>query len=221
MLPQLNIVEDVEPLPVPVRRWWHLAKPALAAALIALCCLYVYALFSRTPSLIVRDPELYLSPARLAHRTRNVCILAGLLYIVVNLLSAPKQPVLFLRRFGLDVNFVVSTAIKAGLGRRFRFVTLDDSRFPQIGIPLIERLLAMFALPLLAAATLAAAFLLLRTMSKVIDIGDNLTIEVSGMVGYWSGMFWAAGFLAFAHLYRMRSRSRMKVREKRHVGNLL
>jgi hypothetical protein len=221
MILQLNIVEDIEPAPRPHRNWRQFAKPALAVSLIALSCLYVYGLISITPHLIVRDPDLYLSPARLARRTRNLCILLTLLYVAVNLLSVPKQPVLFLRRFGLDVNLVVSRAIKAGLGRRFRFMTLDDSRFPLVGIPLIERQLALLALPVLAATTLAASFLLLRTLSKVTDIGDNLTIEVSGMVGYWSGIFWVADLLAFSHLYRMRRRSRMKVRKKGQLDNLL
>lgn len=151
----------------------------------------------------------------------NICVLLAVAHLGANLLSAPKYPILFLRGFGLDVNCVVSRVITAGLGRRFRLVTLDDSRFPPVDVPAAERWLSRLGPPVIAVAVLAACAALLSRFSTAVDIGGNLVIETSNMMGYWAALIWALLVLALAHLCRMRRYSRCRIETQRQLQAFL
>lgn len=193
------------------QKFWRRARITIGVVLLLICAFFVLLLVYLTPRIMFRDPELYMSADRLIVRTRNLCILLGVAYLATNLLSAPKYPILFLRRFGLDVNSVVSRVIKAGLGRRFRFVALDDSRFPPINVPAAERWLSRLGPPVIAVAVLGASAALLSRFSTMPDIGGNLTIETSNMMGYWASVICGLLVLALTHLYRVRHHSRRNV----------
>lgn len=203
------------------QKFWRRARITIGVVLLLICAFFVLLLVYLTPRIMFRDPELYMSADRLIVRTRNLCILLGVAYLATNLLSAPKYPILFLRRFGLDVNSVVSRVIKAGLGRRFRFVALDDSRFPPINVPAAERWLSRLGPPVIAVAVLGASAALLSRFSTMPDIGGNLTIETSNMMGYWASVICGLLVLALTHLYRVRHHSRRNVRNQRSLQVLL
>jgi hypothetical protein len=58
-----------------------------------------------------------------------------LLRLGVRLLRGSRQSALFLRRFGFtDATEALSTAVARGLGRRWRLVTLDDSKVAPVGV---------------------------------------------------------------------------------------
>ncbi|MGH9225306.1 MAG: hypothetical protein ACRD2W_16330 [Acidimicrobiales bacterium] len=64
-------------------------------------------------------------------------VLAGyvVLRVGIRLLRGARQSALFLRRFGFtDATEALSTAVARGLGRRWRLVTLDDSKVAPVGV---------------------------------------------------------------------------------------
>jgi len=211
----MQVVEHIERS---TRSWGERLKRAsliaLGLALLALGASYVLMLVVVTPSGIVLYPEMYTSPCNLFDRTRNVALLAGVIYLGLNIMSTPKRPVLFLRRFGLDVNSVVSRVIRAGLGRRFRFVTLDDGRFPPLDIPAFERWGSRLGPPIVAAIVTAGALAVRAEYSHKGDSGGyyaTATGVMAAVTGYWIGMFWVLVVLAWAHSLKVRWRSRFRI----------
>src|SRR5712671_2843955 len=92
-----------------------------------------------------------ISNSTLARRTWYFAACMVLLYVSANLFSSRKYPVLYLRRFGMPENAKIRGAVKGGLGRTFRLIALDDSRFAQVGMPLSERIVGFLGIPLVLA----------------------------------------------------------------------
>ncbi len=84
-----------------------------------------------------------------------VLALLAIAYAVLVLVTPRKPLVLYLRKFGLSsANSAISTAVRRGLGSRYRVVTLDDSRFLPIGVEASVRHSFRLALPLVVLAGL-------------------------------------------------------------------
>ena len=133
------IVDDVEPRDS-FPRVWRIPLVLIGAALV------LVALLAFLPAMFIigavvlglrlngtvdlgDDPAIWLWGAGL---------LAGgyiVLRIGIKLLRGRRRSALFLRRFGFtDATEALSTAVTRGLGRRWRLVTLDDSKVAPVGV---------------------------------------------------------------------------------------
>ena len=160
----------------------------LGVILLAMAALYVLALIELTTDAMVLRPGVYTTACRLFIRTRNMAFLIFIIYLALNLLSTRKHSVLFLRRFGLDVNSVVSRVIQKGLGRQFRFVTLDDGRFPAVDIPALERWTGRLGPPVIAALVVLGALEARQSLSQQHSSKGayaQTAAQMSAVMGYW------------------------------------
>lgn len=205
---------------------WRRRGPQIAVGIVLLLMvgLYLAFLVEFTTDTMVLQPGIYTAPCRFFTRTRNVAFAIGLVYLGLNLLASRKRPVLFLRRFGLDVNSVVSRVIRKGLGRQFRFVTLDDGRFPAIDIPALERWTTRLGPPVLAVVlVIGAVAAQARFASQPSSNGayEQTAAQMSFLMAYWVAIFWVLLMLAWMHSLQMRRKSRLQVRNGSQLAKLL
>jgi uncharacterized protein (DUF1501 family) len=116
----------------------------------------------------------------------------------LTLMARPKKPILFLRRFGLDVNSVASRVIRKEQGGGFRFVTLDDGRFPPLGIPALQRWafrLGPLAISVAIIAIASAAGTYYAHPGSN-DAQGGLARQICLALGYWDALL--AGLMFFA-----------------------
>jgi len=202
----------------------HALRIVLGLTLLTIAALYILALIEVTSYLIVTQVGMYSNSCRLFLRTRNVAFLVAIIYLGLNLLATPKKPVLFLRRFGLDLNSVVSRVIRRGLGRQFRFVTLDDGRFPAIDIPALERWATRLGPPVIAIAVVLGA---LAARDDFSHRGSSngaygqAAAQMIAAMGYWIAIFWTLVMLAWVHSLRMRRKSRYGIRNEEQLRAFL
>jgi hypothetical protein len=192
-----------------------IVRISLSVILLTAAALYVLVLIKFTTDVMVLRPGIYTTACRLFMRTRNVAILIFIIYVGLNLLSTRKHSVLFLRRFGLDVNSVVSRVIQKGLGRRFRFVTLDDGKFPAVDVPALERWTGRLGPPVIAALVVFGALAARQSLSQLHSSNGayaQTAAQMSAVMGYWIAIFWALLMLAWIHLRRVRRKSRYDIR---------
>src|ERR1043166_6449843 len=167
------------------------------------------------------DPSMWMAPDRIRRRAIYVGGLWLSAFAGLNLMAGRKPTILFLRHFGVDINLVVSRAIASGLGRRFRFVTLDDGRFPALETPRLERWLSRLAAPLAVAALLLWTWMLVPGLARVADYGPELLVETAAMVSFW---FTGACILLapwLAHLWRVRRRATRSIVTDGDVARVL
>lgn len=184
------------------------------AILIAIAAAYIALLIGFTTDAMVLQPGLYTEPCRIFIRTRNIAFMVVLLYLALNLLASRKRPVLFLRRFGLDINSVVSRVIQRGLGRQFRFVTLDDGRFPALDVPAFERWATRLGPPLVAVLVVSGALVARENLSAhpaSNGATQQTAAQMSLVMGYWVAILWVLLMLGWAHLLRVRRKSRYNI----------
>jgi len=192
--------------------------------LLAIATVYIVGTVLFTGNRMVLDVCFYSSACMLVLRTRRVAMLVGAIYLGLNLLAAPKQPVLFLRRFGLDVNSVVSRLIRKGLGRQFRFLTLDDGRFPAVDIPGLERWMSRLAPPAIAIMIVSGALAAKNQFSHQYSSNGayaQTAAQMSIVIGYWTAILWALFLLALAHSVQMRRTSRYRIRSDGQLNAFL
>ena len=196
----------------------------LGVVLLTTAALYLFLLVELTTEAMVLQPGLYTSGCRLFLRTRNVALTVLAIYLALNLFSGRKYSILFLRRFGLDVNSVVSRVIQKGLGRRFRFVTLDDGRFPSLDVPALEKWASRLGPPLVAVMVVLGAWLARQTLSQQQSSNgayEQTAAEMSAVMGYWVAVFWVLLMLAWVHLWRVRRKSHYKIRREGQLTSFL
>lgn len=221
----MQIVEQIPETKIRMEnRASKVVRISLGVILLAVAALYVFALIELTTDVMVLRPGIYTTACRLFMRTRNVAILIFIIYVGLSLLSTRKHSVLFLRRFGLDVNSVVSRVIQKGLGRRFRFVTLDDGRFPAVDIPALERWAGRLGPPVIAALVVLGALATRQSLSQQHSSNGayaQTAAQMSAVIGYWVAIFWTLLMLAWIHLRRVRRKSRYDIRRGGQLTSLL
>lgn len=221
----MHIVEQIPETKIGMEsRASKIVRISLGMILLAMAALYVLALIELTTDVMVLRPGIYTTACRLFMRTRNVAILIFIIYVGLNLLSTRKHAVLFLRRFGLDVNSVVSRVIQKGLGRRFRFVTLDDGRFPAVDIPALERWAGRLGPPVIAALVVLGALAARQSLSQQHSSNGayaQTAAQMSAVIGYWVAIFWTLLMLAWIHLRRVHRKSRYDIRRGGQLTSLL
>jgi hypothetical protein len=197
---------------------------AVGLTLLAIAALYILILIEFTTDMMVLHPGIYTTPCRLFIRTRNVAFLVVLMYLGLNLLATRKRPVLFLRRFGLDINSVVSRVIQKGLGRQFRFVTLDDGRFPPLHIPAFERWATRLGPPAIAVVVVLGALAARKTLSAhpASNGATQVTAaQMSLVMGYWIAILWTLLMLGWIHLLRIHRKARYKIQTDAQLNGFL
>ena len=201
-----------------------IVRISLGVILLTMAALYVLLLVALTTDIMVLHPGIYTTGCRLFMRTRNVAILIFIIYVGLNLLSTRKHSVVFLRRFGLDVNSVVSRVIQKGLGRRFRFVTLDDGKFPAVDVPALERWAGRLGPPVIAALVVLGALVARQSLSQQHSSNGayaQTAAQMSAVMGYWVAIFWTLVMLAWVHLRRVRLKSRYDIRREGQLTSFL
>lgn len=209
----MNVVEAVPPVTGDASRLRARAIPA------AICVAAITILVTYRWELASGVLDLQVNSEWAAHRAWSVLLAIVFLYAIANLFSSRKYPVLYLRRFGMPANVIVRRAIKGGLGRTFRFIALDDSRFPQVGMPWIERVLGIAGIPFLTLLILVGGFLLIGQLLPA-EIGVDIAKDLIHVLRYWLAVLWTVAMMAYAHLWRVRRRSRIRVRRPAHVARL-
>jgi hypothetical protein len=157
------------------------------------------------------------------------------LYAALVLAEPRKRVVLYLRRFrSVSANELMGRAIDAGLGRRFRVVTLDDANFRPIEIPRTERRVSVFSTPLMASggvllfvalAYYAVITPLQRSAPRPIPSRFFGVYLIAFGQSIWQSPVWAAisGLILviftflMVHRWRVRLRSRLRVRVTRDL----
>ena len=150
----------------------------------------------------------------------------GLVVAIVGLtlIALPKKPILFLRRFGLDVNSVVSRVIRKKLGGRFRFVTLDDSRFPPLAIPALQRWAFRLGPLIISVAVIASAVYFGTYYGS--HPGSNfaqgeLARQIHFALDYWVAVLAGLMFFAWTHSLLVRRRAHKTIRTPLAMEKLL
>ena len=152
---------------------------------------------------------------------------AAVPYAAIARFTRAKHVVVYLRRFRLSrTHRMLSAAIESGLGRRYRFVTLDDQSFTPIEVPTIERRLTRYAAPtfvvvgigVLVLGIVLGALLWFRYGISLTGLGVlGLTFAAFSAPIVMPVLFPMAGtaMVAFstvlAHRRRIRARSRVTV----------
>jgi hypothetical protein len=189
----LLVIDQYTPTAVTRRwRWLSVLRVFLAIALFLVAAFQILRLVWISSygmqRAVVIDAANYFTDARFRYeRFSDLAKTALLIFIGATLLTRPKSTVLFLRRFGLDVNFVVSRAVGRKIGNRFRLVTLDDERFPSIGTTALERWFIRIVPPVAALGVIAVAVPIGAYFSN--HPGSNfaqgdLGVEIQSEVGF-------------------------------------
>ena len=130
---------------------------------------------------------------------RVVALTVLSIWILAAVVSADKRTVLYMRRFRAHgPQARMRRTLEAGLGRRYRLVTLSDGVFQPLEVPPLERWFNRAVLPLLAV---------------VFVLGSSIFVYLAPLVFLGAPLFLApiiAGFLLLR--YRVRRRARIAVR---------
>lgn len=221
----MQVVEEItEPSPRTEALASRAIRIVLGSTLLLIAALYITLLVTMTGNFMVLQPGMYTDLCRLFDRGANVVVLLGVIYFGLNLLAAPKKPAVFLRRFGLDVNSVVSRVIRKGLGRQFRFVTLDDGRFPAVDIPAFERWASRLGPPIIAILVVMAALTARQSYSQQYSSNGayaQTAAQMSAVMGFWVGLLWILIMLAWIHTLRVRRMSRYAISTESQLQRFL
>ena len=165
------------------------------------------------------DTSLFWTPSALVRYDVFACILG--VFVGANAVARRKPTVLFLRRFGSDGQLVISRLLKAGLGRRFRVVTLDDGRFPALSAPPLERWLTRLIPVIGGAAILAGGFIFSRPWVKFPDGGLGLDNVFRRIVQSGLTVIFTVLAVGAVHFWWIRHLSTRSIRDGRDVRMLL
>jgi elongation factor Tu len=137
-------------------------------------------------------------------------------YLLVSIVRGPTSVVVYLRRFGrTQSGRAMTKALEAGVSRRHRIVTLDDSRFPALEAPPWERRLSRYGPPLVAVVLVLAFVVIVRALRQQQDY-VMLGITV-GAIPVLAASLWSllTAFLLFViHRARVRRQARGRVRSE-------
>ena len=129
---------------------------------------------------------------------RIVALTVTGIWILAAVVSADKRTVLYMRRFRAQrPQARMRRTLEAGLGRRYRLVTLSDGVFQPLEVPPLERWFNRAVLPLLAV---------------VFVLGSGMFVYLAPLVFFGAPLLLApiiAGFLLLR--YRVRRRARIAV----------
>jgi len=231
---RLTFVDWVEPnAAARKQRRWLFVRKALCTVGAALAAV---SLVNRHPGLILlgQGPMMafVFSPALgvLAWALLGVPCIAAL-YVLFAIVEGRKTAVLYLRRFRFaDAQHAMIRVSEAGLGRRYRIVTLDDSTFQALEVPARERRIARYGPWLLGTALIAVAggSLIGTLMSfgpwSPVPIILGLGIILTSGSPFIIGLIWLC-VLAFAtmlvHRRRVRRRAHLAVQTDSDVRRCL
>ncbi len=192
-------------------RWVEIVVGLL---LLSIGLLGLFALFYLTRgggSLMIIEPELWNSKFRVIRRAAYVLVLSGFVFFGTNFIAGKKPTILFLRRFGLDVNMVISRIVRSGFGRRFRIVTLDDGSFPPVDTPPLERWTSRLAAPFAAVALLVWLSFVFPEVRRSADHGASLSSETMLMARFWLTLAIVFIAIVLVHLWRIQRNSHLYI----------
>ena len=146
---------------------------------------------------------------RIARRVVLIAIPFVVIYAGLVLAEGRKVSVLYLRRFGRNVN-VIGPRYRRGLGRNIRLITLDDRKFSPSEAPILDRWLSRFV-PMVVLALLLVVGALLVGSEPLSEgnLGTRLAIVLA--LAFVTGIAFFILFALLLHAYRMRHSSRLQV----------